>query len=529
MQSTMQVVSLLELEREAPRTTQIPRFPDTCLPHTFRSLLPMAVLLWLLIAAACLHSLQASSLFSFTGRALADIPNPNVDPLRCGRPDVPKSAVCDPDNKLTKDEKNEIEGYINKIPNAQVAVAIIEKMSMKSVATSDAKVAAERYARGLHDTWGVGSSETNDGVLVFMSIADRSVYISTGSGLQQRLTYDTVQSLILHMRPMLRKEKYGTALANCMIQMELLLSGQSSGILGAYGTSKGSGGSGSGSDESTTEIFLAGGLFLAFCGIAVLLQRRNAQRIRGYERGREVISKMMKAVDADAEHKADEQQNTYLASSCPICLEDFPKKDKDTPSEVQDTAVKADDPKAPMALRCGHVFCRGCLETYLRGAAEGCKCPICRAPVEDTMRPPADSLPRRAWRRMFSSSPASSAYRGYTATGTGTQTQTQTIDPADPSYGFHRHVPEYRFRLNRAHSLYPDLVTWEVLRMANSAIDRGSIHEFRSHLDTQQMEAQRQVERIREASRLQARNNGMSGSSYSFGGGRSGGGGGGGW
>eukprot|EP01031_Cornospumella_fuschlensis_P050548 gene50548-61834_t len=59
---------------------------------------------------------------------MADFPNPNVDPLACGRLNVPRSSVCDPDKLLTNDDKNLIEGYISKISQAQVAVAVMDKM-----------------------------------------------------------------------------------------------------------------------------------------------------------------------------------------------------------------------------------------------------------------------------------------------------------------------------------------------------------------------------------------------------------------
>eukprot|EP01039_Chlorochromonas_danica_P002056 gene2056-2243_t len=554
--------------------------------------------------------ISGSPFFKFNGRSIDDVPNPNTDPMACGRDLVSRSSLCDPDKKLTVDEKNEIEGYINQITTAQLAVAIIDKMNTKGLATSEPKLASERFARGLHNRWGVGKEDKNDGILIFLSIQDRLVYISTGNGVESKLSFEVIDQLIQHMRPYLRKEKYGQALISTIIHIDLILSGKGSEIMLKLGRNKATPPHPA---ESDGEFYATMFLFVAFVVFGGIMHFRSNWRMRRLQRGQDAINQLMKAVDVDGTQGegggSKNRQNTYFTSTCPICLEDFPvveetkkvttkevigktqKQQSDATTESSGSKVLTttdenssaelldkeqgcenddnennelssprpprfvDGPKAPMSLRCGHIFCKACLEEYLR-SPEGNKCPICRTPVDDPTqpRPPPSSLTRRppassSWSGLFSRSTPSTTLRsnispynggggGTTAVGTSSATQTMTVDPADPSYAgtgfdqsspFYRHTPEIRFRLHRMNSLYPDVFTLEMLRTMNSAIDRGSLHDFRYQLNAQQLAVQTTLDEIRRASEQSARNSGMSGSSSSFGGGRSHGGGGGGW
>ncbi|RYH22437.1 TPM domain-containing protein [archaeon] len=237
--------------------------------HKFRINKMKQYIVVILIGIAAL--LQCGAMFQSAGRALADYPNPNLDPLACGRLEVARSSVCDPDKLLSKDDKNLIEGYINKISQAQVAIAVMDKMSMRGLSTTDIDTASERFARGLHDKWGVGDAEKQNGILLFFSISDRAVYISTGSGVQNILTYSTLQGLISNMKPMLRRKKYGIAIADCLIQVDLLLSGKAkSEIFAAYDSK-----TATPSEEGILEFGLAFTLFLGIIGLGVFCQLRE--------------------------------------------------------------------------------------------------------------------------------------------------------------------------------------------------------------------------------------------------------------
>jgi hypothetical protein len=177
----------------------------------------MKMHLLILSALALLMLFVDRSCASFgTSTALEAIPNPNANPEKCGRASgiISKSAICDSDRKVSNKDLDVLEGFINAVTRAQIGVAVIERMASSN---KDIDREAERYATSLHNTWGVGDAAKQNGVLIFLSIQDRAVYISTGSGVQDKLSGATVQSLIKMMKPYLRKQEYGTALQNCVV------------------------------------------------------------------------------------------------------------------------------------------------------------------------------------------------------------------------------------------------------------------------------------------------------------------------
>ena len=114
--------------------------------------------------------------------------------------------------------------YLFELTRTVDVTAVIDEMS----ASNDSLAASERFARKLHDTWGVGDKTKQDGILVFLSIDDRVVYISTGSGVQFKLTKQVIDNLISDMKPDLKLKEYGRALERVVTQISLTMSGKSS-------------------------------------------------------------------------------------------------------------------------------------------------------------------------------------------------------------------------------------------------------------------------------------------------------------
>ena len=334
----------------------------------------------------------------------SDVPNPMLNPAACGRPDVPRSAICDPALFLKKENKDVIEGFINAAVGVQISVVVIDEMRTNYIGSDDIMVASERFARTLHDAWGVGDKATNNGVLIFLSVNDRSVYISTGLGVQSKLTKQYIDYLIVEMRPDLRQKEYGTALEKTVVQIDLIMSNKSN-IAERYKESE---------SGSSVPIIL---MILGFCGISGLMiyEKRKFDHLK---KGRAALENFMREIDEANEN------NNFKSESCPICLEVFSStksslsdpnhsleggggqrgerssdgsvemshvysslhdpydegdvndelsrtKDKereniDTPGESgtkekerERERERARSPLRPMALHCGHVFCFG--------------------------------------------------------------------------------------------------------------------------------------------------------------------------
>ena len=319
----------------------------------------------------------------------SDVPNPMLDPTACGRSNVPKSAICDPSLLLDVESKNVIEGYINAIYNAQVAVAVVSEISANFAGKDDSPAASERFARELHDNWGVGDKTRQDGILVFLSINDRVVYISTGSGVQRQLTKQFIDYIISDMKPDLKLKEYGKALERAVTQISLTMSGKSD-IAGRISADENGG-------------YLYGMMIATFvvgAGGWALYKKRELDQLR---KGRQALDTFMKEVG-----EAEETKN-FLSASCPICLEDFSvcktppepiaseilesQRNNHLDHETNYRSVSSSDdfdeqsaasrrdaesgvggqkdkngcPKRAMALRCGHVYCHGELK-YLYSA-----------------------------------------------------------------------------------------------------------------------------------------------------------------
>lgn len=79
-----------------------------------------------------------------------------------------------------------------------------------------------RLARSLHDQWGVADKERQNSFLVFVSIADRRIYISVGSGISRVLTDEALDGVIANMKPEMRQQAYGAAISQCVVELVVL-------------------------------------------------------------------------------------------------------------------------------------------------------------------------------------------------------------------------------------------------------------------------------------------------------------------
>lgn len=208
--------------------------------------------------------------------------------------------ICDPENVLTKDAKDVIEGRIIEIEGKsqlEFGIAVVNTMS---VLESQIDAEARRFAESLHTTWGVGDKVSENGVVLFLSIEDRAVYISTGKGVKDKLTGVIISSIIEHMKPHLRMAKYGKAIESAVLEMNLVMENKSIGpsFLKQYGGSM--------------VLFSLVGIFFLY----KFHEKREEDKLR---EGKIALEKFMHEVK-------NSNDNKFQFDSCPICLEEFSKR-----------------------------------------------------------------------------------------------------------------------------------------------------------------------------------------------------------
>eukprot|EP00854_Cymbomonas_tetramitiformis_P010803 gene10803-12780_t len=118
---------------------------------------------------------------------------------------------------------NVVQGAINAIhkdTGFQVAVALLGRTRRGD------NRGAEEMSRGLHDSWGVGEKDKNNGVLFLLAKYDRQLYISTGKGALKQLPNDALDKIIARAKPQLREEKYDKAVEQVVDDIGAALGGE---------------------------------------------------------------------------------------------------------------------------------------------------------------------------------------------------------------------------------------------------------------------------------------------------------------
>jgi hypothetical protein len=209
------------------------------------------------------------------------------------------------------------------------------------------------------------------------------------------------------MKPDLKSQNYGKAIELCIILIDLALAPSNSKvgeIYGKYGNGVSSDTFYGGNDRKggNTYLYYIWKVFVLFgiIGIVWIASYYQKMKFRSLDRGRVALERLMREIDNT------ESSNRFSATSCPICLEEFPTRSlpdgtnseldisgdlstmqKDTETSYGSIAKLSADPmiptapllpssdshthstsshsssaSRPMSLGCGHVFCFSCLE-----------------------------------------------------------------------------------------------------------------------------------------------------------------------
>ena len=249
--------------------------------------------LLLLAFLALLASCSLPGALGNDGHFPENVPSPMLYPRSCNRDAVARSAVCDLDDMLPDDEKNVLEGMINEIGDrqattgkgqGQLAVCYIYKMAKTFTSQYDGDIdkSAKEFAHQVHDRWGVGDTKKQDGVLLFVSIHDRVVYITTGSGVESLFPPAVVTGVVDHMKPYLQNKHYSGALESAVTEIGLVLQGKPlPAAKREYPYYKSESYHSSSESGSTNEALIVFGVFAAISAIVVLVARTqsNTQQV----------------------------------------------------------------------------------------------------------------------------------------------------------------------------------------------------------------------------------------------------------
>ena len=105
----------------------------------------------------------------------------------------------------------------------QIGVTVLNKM--RRIPGQSVEVRAEKFAKHLHDSWGVGHVGCDDGAILLFSILDRQVYVSTGKQAMMRLTDQQIGIIIDEIKPYLQSKNYDKSVELAVVWMGEVFSG----------------------------------------------------------------------------------------------------------------------------------------------------------------------------------------------------------------------------------------------------------------------------------------------------------------
>ena len=400
-------------------------------------------------------------------------------------PPAPSDGVFDPDGILTLQQRQNVAGRLEELDvsikiagsepaKVQMAVAVVDRIDMTSSATMEEDEAAEQLARKLHDAWGVGyqTESGGTGVLIFLSIYDRIVYISRGGALDRILNDGRIDNILYAIRPAMRQTAFADGLLLAINEVVRYIEN---------------------GEPTWKETFL--GLFhvhtlflLVWLGALInglTRSRRQRQEQRAYAEAASQLSEIDRA-------QAEALQGQYEATSCPVCLEPF-----------KSSRIGSDGQPIKL-LRCGHVFDESCWSEWVSsGHGNITKCPICKM---DIAQPPMDAS--------TAMSPSASSQESTThELDVGTNLQQRARDASI----LRRFQQERNFRLMQLGARYPNFIT-------QSQIGRWSSPTYDGSLARDPVFRQRSPQEVARQHALRQDNGMGSARPISFGGGYSSGG-----
>lgn len=117
------------------------------------------------------------ALIGFSVASVADVPSPR-----------PNGWVSDHAHVLDREQRQQLDSVAEALHAARgVELAI--------VTVDDVPGTPKQFATDLFKTWGIGSAQTNNGVLVLLVIGRRRIEVETGTGIEAALTAEWLSSM----------------------------------------------------------------------------------------------------------------------------------------------------------------------------------------------------------------------------------------------------------------------------------------------------------------------------------------------
>ncbi|MBT34179.1 MAG: hypothetical protein CMO01_31330 [Thalassobius sp.] len=129
-----------------------------------------------------------------------------------------KGSVNDYADLLNTEEENDLTKQIDSLKNlskVEYAVCILEELKGYD---------KRELATAIGNSWGVGQSDKNNGVLILILKLDKEVFVATGTGTEKYLPNEDVQSIVdIYILPELKNGHFYNGISNGISHIELKL------------------------------------------------------------------------------------------------------------------------------------------------------------------------------------------------------------------------------------------------------------------------------------------------------------------
>ena len=271
--------------------------------------------------------------------------------------------ISNPDSILSASDFESINKELESSQKLQIGVLIIKKISSSFLKEySDQDKAAHEFAKKVFDKWEIGNAQTNNGLLLFISTADRKMRIVTGAGAKEIISDSKADKIFDEVKSLLKKEDYAGAIHSSINEIKDYINPSFSKWLVKEFLSF--------ITNAFLELIIPIFFLAIFCVLGLILSICNCiysflsyMRVLtpSYWKRKAFTKKINKLKEKQTNGKLNKN---FISETCGICLEEF-NKEKDSPKTAKNFVI----------LVCGHNFHKNCLEEWFKKKNS---CPYCK-------------------------------------------------------------------------------------------------------------------------------------------------------